>query len=101
MARPNPARATFPRPSGAKCGGAMAASARFGQRGRCGETGFLEFHHVVPFVKGGASTCENLELRCRTHNAYEAEQCGLGGLFARERRADYVSDPVLGLDRAI
>jgi len=30
-----------------------------GQRGRCGETGFLEFHHVVPFVKGGASTCEN------------------------------------------
>jgi len=72
-----------------------------GQRGRCGETGFLEFHHVVPFVKGGASTCENLELRCRTHNAYEAEQCGLGGLFARERRADYVSDPVLGLDRAI
>lgn len=45
-----------------------------GERGRCGETGFLEFHHLVPFAKGGATITENLELRCRAHNAYEAEQ---------------------------
>jgi 5-methylcytosine-specific restriction endonuclease McrA len=43
-----------------------------GGDGRCGETGFLEFHHVVPFAAGGPSTGENLQLRCRAHNAYEA-----------------------------
>ena len=45
-----------------------------GTRGRCSETGFLEFHHVVPFAAGGASTVENIQLRCRSHNQYEAEQ---------------------------
>lgn len=45
-----------------------------GEQGRCCETGFLEFHHVVPYAEGGATTCENLELRCRVHNVYEAEQ---------------------------
>jgi 5-methylcytosine-specific restriction endonuclease McrA len=44
-----------------------------GANGRCKETGFLEFHHVVPFAAGGAATAENLQLRCRSHNAYEAE----------------------------
>lgn len=45
-----------------------------GQHGRCSETGFLEFHHVVPFARGGAATSQNIELRCRAHNVYEAEQ---------------------------
>jgi hypothetical protein len=40
----------------------------------CGETGFLEYHHVVPFADGGPATSENIQLRCRAHNAYEAEQ---------------------------
>jgi hypothetical protein len=43
-----------------------------GPHGRCLETGFLEYHHVVPFAKGGASDAANLELRCRAHNMYEA-----------------------------
>jgi hypothetical protein len=43
-----------------------------GSDGRCRETGFLEFHHVVPFAVGGLSTVENLQLRCRAHNAYQA-----------------------------
>jgi hypothetical protein len=43
-----------------------------GGKGRCTETGFLEFHHVVPFAAGGATSVENLQLRCRSHNAYEA-----------------------------
>ena len=45
-----------------------------GAAGRCTERGFLEFHHVVPFADGGATSAENLELRCRAHNAYEAER---------------------------
>ena len=44
-----------------------------GTRGRCAETGFLEFHHVRPFAVGGAADTRNIELRCRAHNQYEAE----------------------------
>jgi hypothetical protein len=44
-----------------------------GTNGRCDERGFLELHHVVPFAAGGETTAENLQLRCRAHNAYEAE----------------------------
>lgn len=65
-----------------------------GEHGRCSETGFLEFHHVVPFARGGATTSQNLELRCRTHNAYEAERDfprSSRSLFARETPADYAS----------
>jgi 5-methylcytosine-specific restriction endonuclease McrA len=45
-----------------------------GHEGRCPETGFLEFHHVMPFAVGGATSVENLQLRCRSHNAYEADR---------------------------
>lgn len=45
-----------------------------GPNGRCNETGFLEFHHVVPYAAGGATAADNLELRCAAHNRYEAEQ---------------------------
>jgi hypothetical protein len=45
-----------------------------GTEGRCTERGFLEFHHVLPFADGGATTTDNLELRCRAHNAYEARE---------------------------
>jgi 5-methylcytosine-specific restriction endonuclease McrA len=44
-----------------------------GPDGRCAETGFLEFHHVQPFAAGGSTDAGNLELRCRAHNAWEAE----------------------------
>jgi hypothetical protein len=44
-----------------------------GEQGRCGETGFLEFHHVVPYADGGETALDNLELRCRAHNQYEAD----------------------------
>ena len=54
-----------------------------GPAGRCAETGLLEFHHVMPYGRGGPTTVENLELRCAAHNRYEAEQ--LFGFFVRER----------------
>jgi 5-methylcytosine-specific restriction endonuclease McrA len=44
-----------------------------GSLGRCVERGFLELHHVKPYAEGGAATVENLQLRCRAHNAHEAE----------------------------
>ena len=44
-----------------------------GTQGRCTERGFLEFHHVEPYAVGGPAAVENVSLRCRAHNAYEAE----------------------------
>jgi hypothetical protein len=44
-----------------------------GAAGRCTQRGFLEYHHRVPYADGGATSAENLELRCRAHNLYEAE----------------------------
>jgi hypothetical protein len=40
---------------------------------RCTQRAFLEFHHVKPFAKEGPETVENISLRCRRHNQYEAE----------------------------
>ena len=52
-------------------GGQCAFRSQSGRR--CSERGFLEFHHVQPYPAGGQATIENIELRCRAHNAYEAE----------------------------
>ena len=58
-----------------------------GTHGRCTETAFLEYHHRQPFAAGGKATVENIELRCRAHNAYEA-QLFFTGDVARESDAD-------------
>jgi hypothetical protein len=59
-----------------------------GTNGRCAERGFLELHHVVPFAAGGETTTRNLELRCRAHNAYEA-QLFFGPPMLREESAPF------------
>jgi hypothetical protein len=56
-------------------GGACAFLARSGRR--CGERRFLEYHHLDPYVLGGEATIEAVELRCRSHNDYEAKLWGL------------------------
>ena len=40
---------------------------------RCRERSFLELHHIQPFALGGEATTGNIALRCRSHNAHEAE----------------------------
>ena len=51
---------------------------------RCSELDFLELHHLQPFALKGPATVENMALRCRRHNAYEAEQVfGPGAPSAR------------------
>lgn len=40
---------------------------------RCEERSYLEYHHAAPYVWGGEATVENISLRCRAHNVYEAE----------------------------
>jgi hypothetical protein len=39
---------------------------------RCSDRAFLELHHKTPHAVGGEPTVENVELRCRRHNGYEA-----------------------------
>ncbi|MBX5483741.1 MAG: HNH endonuclease [Myxococcaceae bacterium] len=51
-------------------GGACAFVSADGRR--CGSRHQVEFHHLDPFGMGGPSTVENLSLRCRKHNAWEA-----------------------------
>jgi hypothetical protein len=40
---------------------------------RCPERTFLEYHHIVPYARGGRATIDNISLRCRRPNQYEAE----------------------------
>ena len=40
---------------------------------RCGERAFVECHHLIPYAAGGKPTVNNIALRCRAHNVYEAE----------------------------
>lgn len=54
-----------------------------GPRGRCEARAFIEYHHVVPYAKGGTASVDNIELRCRAHNSHEAQLAGL----ARQARA--------------
>ncbi len=52
---------------------------------RCRSRSFLEFDHVEPVARGGLATLENIRLRCRTHNQYEAERV-FGARFMAEKR---------------
>ena len=49
---------------------------------RCEERQYLEYHHLTPWIVGGAPTVVNVALRCRAHNQYEAKV-----YFAPIRRA--------------
>ncbi|PYQ55532.1 MAG: hypothetical protein DMF78_01700 [Acidobacteria bacterium] len=71
---------------------------------RCGERAFVQFHHLVPYAAGGRPTVENIALRYRAYNAYEAEifygpirDCRSavedgGADVVRDRRADVVRE---------
>lgn len=41
---------------------------------RCDERGGLQYHHDIPFAKGGPTTTANIRLLCSTHNALLARR---------------------------
>jgi HNH endonuclease len=53
---------------------------------RCGSNHRLEFHHVVPWARGGDRSSGNIRLMCRTHNAYLAAKDYGEAVMARFRR---------------
>jgi hypothetical protein len=68
----------------------------------CRERAFLEFHHVRPYAVGGEATVENIALRCRAHNKYEADLFYGTGLPATPEQAMVgrtEGEPELGPDR--
>lgn len=70
-----------------------------GSHGRCTETGFLEFHHVRPYAAGGRAVVENIELRCKAHNGYEAELFFGESFIVRETRSEWGEDTGPGTSR--
>ena len=67
-------------------GGQCAFIGRHGLR--CTERSYLEFHHQQPFALGGGKTADNISLRCRAHNVYEAELV-FGASLVRETALPY------------
>jgi 5-methylcytosine-specific restriction endonuclease McrA len=62
---------------------------------RCESTWKVEFHHRVPYARGGSHSADNIQLRCRAHNQYEAE-LEYGELFIVRRRRSASLDPPAG-----
>ncbi|HET7226780.1 MAG TPA: HNH endonuclease, partial [Candidatus Eisenbacteria bacterium] len=54
---------------------------------RCEARRHLEFDHIEPLARGGASTADNLRLRCRAHNQLAAEQAFGAGFMHAKREA--------------
>jgi 5-methylcytosine-specific restriction endonuclease McrA len=74
-------------------GGCCTFCAANGQH--CSATRLLELDHIIPWAEGGASTVENLRLRCRAHNQYGARKYfGTASVDAaiRARRARLKTD---------
>ena len=61
---------------------------------RCQARSRLEFHHVVPFARGGPASADNIVLLCRAHNILHAER-DYGRAFMR-RRVEHRASGVSG-----
>ena len=62
---------------------------------RCNETRGLEFAHLKPWGKGGEHSVENLALRCRAHNALEADRDYGATTMASKRKRRSAEKPLL------
>ncbi|MFT4569698.1 MAG: hypothetical protein ACI8TX_001593 [Hyphomicrobiaceae bacterium] len=65
---------------------------------RCRATRNLEFHHKIPFGRGGQHEIENIELRCHGHNQYQAD-LDFGRAFMGRKRGESFqqSAPTVGV----
>jgi len=52
---------------------------------RCPSRTRIEYDHIDPVARGGDSTAQNIRLRCRAHNQYEAEKI-FGAEFMSAKR---------------
>ena len=54
---------------------------------RCPARALLQFDHIEPVARGGRTTTDNIRLRCRAHNQFEAERA-FGVDFMRNKREE-------------
>ena len=66
-------------------GGRCTFSSEQGRR--CDSDVRLEFDHIVPVARGGASTAANLRLLCRAHNQHAADRVYGEGFMRGKREA--------------
>ena len=83
-ARPPAAAAAPPRPARAHDPIPLAPRQYAPSGHRCNETRCLEYAHIEPWAKGGEHTVDNVALRCRAHNTYEAVR-DYGELFMQRK----------------
>ena len=62
---------------------------------RCTARRFLELHHLEPWARGGENTLDNLELRCRGHNQYQATLDYGPAFMAAKRPPGRAGEPLL------
>ena len=62
---------------------------------RCRERRFIEWDHIEPVACGGKGTVQNVRLRCRAHNQYEAERAFGADFMSRKRRDRQVDADVM------
>lgn len=62
---------------------------------RCNETRGLEFAHLKPWGQGGEHSVENLALRCRAHNALEADRDYGASTMAGKRARRAAEQPLV------
>ena len=53
---------------------------------RCNGTRGLEYAHLKPWAKGGGHSASNVALRCKSHNAFEADRDFGAGHMATKRK---------------
>jgi hypothetical protein len=63
---------------------------------RCGALRRVQFHHVVPWARGGDRSPGNIRLMCRTHNVYLAGKDYGEAVMARFRRIHRAPKPPTG-----
>jgi hypothetical protein len=64
---------------------------------RCAARRFLEYDHIAPVARGGKTIADNLRLRCRAHNQYEAERTFGAGHMTQKRQIQDVMAGLRGL----
>ena len=62
---------------------------------RCTSRRFLELHHLEPWARGGDHSPDNLELRCRGHNQYQAMLDYGPAFMAAKRPPDRAAEPLV------
>jgi len=67
---------------------------------RCRGTRCIEYHHEMPFGKGGQHVVGNIALRCRAHNQYQAD-LDFGLEFMRAKRGSNSSHSARNVDSKI